>query len=80
MNNEILLLVITTLVFFVGHLMSTNQKQKTKILKYKVEIESRKVFLDRVFHLIELNESVNIKLYFDQALKELKIEQEEINL
>jgi hypothetical protein len=80
MNNEILLLVITTLVFFVGYLMSTNQKQKTKILKYKIEIESRKVFLDRVFHLIELNESVNVKLYFDQALKELKIEQEEINL
>jgi hypothetical protein len=76
MNNEILLIIITGLVFFLGYLLSSNNKYKIKVIKLKEELEGRKVFLDRVFHLIELNESVNIKIYFDQALAELKSEKE----
>jgi hypothetical protein len=76
MNNEILFIALTVLMFLLGILFSSNNKYKNKIIELENEIEGRKVFLDKVFHLIELNESVDIKIYFNQALDELKKEKE----
>jgi hypothetical protein len=60
--------------FVVGYLLSTLMNYRLQIRKLKNEIENRKLFLDRVFYLIQLNESIDMKLYFDQALQELKEE------
>jgi cell division protein FtsN len=72
--DSILYIIISVLAFVIGFLMSKTLEQKTKIKKLKNEQETRKLFLNKVFSLIELNESVNVKTYFDQAFEELKIE------
>jgi len=74
MDNNITLLVVSMFTFVVGYLLSTLMNYRLQIRKLKNEIENRKLFLDRVFYLIQLNESIDMKLYFDQALQELKEE------
>lgn len=74
MDNNITLLIVSMFTFVVGYLLSTLMNYRLQIRKLKNEIENRKLFLDRVFYLIQLNESIDMKLYFDQALQELKEE------
>jgi hypothetical protein len=66
-------------MFVIGYLLSTNTRQKNKLYKLNYELINRQKFLDKVFYLIELNESVDVKLYFKQALKELAEEENKDN-
>lgn len=75
-----LLVIITMLAFIIGYLWSENKRQSTTIDRAQLEAELRKKFLDKVFYLIELNESVNIKQYFEQAFEDLKINKDNIKL
>ncbi len=74
MNNESTLIIISVFTFVVGYLLSALMQYRLQIKRLKKEIENRKIFLDRVFHLIQLNESIDMKAYFDLALEELKEE------
>jgi hypothetical protein len=73
MDNTFLI-SLSLFTFIVGYLLSTLMHYRYLIKRLKSEIENRKLFLDRVFYLIQLNESIDMKLYFDQALQELKEE------
>jgi hypothetical protein len=77
--NEILFIVLSICTFVIGYLLSTNTRQKNKLYKLNYELINRQKFLDKVFYLIELNESVDVKLYFKQALKELAEEEDKDN-
>ena len=74
MNNESTLIIISVFTFVVGYLLSALMQYRLQMKKLKKEIEDRKIFLDRVFHLVQLNESIDMKAYFDLALEELKEE------
>lgn len=78
--DSILYIVISGLTFVIGYLMSRVFELGRKIRKLKNEQETRKLFLNKVFSLIELNESINVKSYFDQAFEELKIENDNYKL
>lgn len=78
--ETILYSIISLLTFLVGFLLAELRRQRVVIIKAKKDAKIRKEFLDKVFYMIELNESINIKQYFDQVFEEMKIEKDNVSL